>query len=128
MQPAQQVPGNRKENMATDFGDFEVTVERKPVAGITQGDIPEKLAQHLAANYKKALEGEDHELRLKARDEKTAKQLAGYARAWGARQEPKLRITKLPNGQRLPENVARLNVALDADVPEDKRPGRKAAK
>ncbi|SRR5712691_769675 len=114
--------------MAQDFGDFEVTVARKPESGIVQGEIPEKLAEYLTTHAGTALADPDFELLLKARDEKTVKQLTLYSRAWGARQVPKLRITKLPNRQGMPDTVARLNVQLDSDVPDENRPGRRGNK
>lgn len=113
--------------MAEEFGDFEVVVETKPELGVVQGEIPPKLAEYLEKNYKEALDHDNKELLLKARDEKTAKRLALYARAWGARQEPKLRITKLPNRQGMADSVARLNVQLDAEVAPENKPGRRAA-
>jgi hypothetical protein len=56
----------------------------------------------------------------------TVKQLALYATAWGKGQEPKLRITKIPNRKDMPDWHARLSVAKDADVSVDNRPGRRA--
>ena len=122
---------NQTPTPADDFGDFTVTVTRKPVGGVTEGQIPERLAAYLAEHAPKALpkDGQtssDHELTLTAKDEATAKRLAGYARAWGARQEPRLRITKIPNRQDMGKNVARLSVVKDDDVPIENRPGRKA--
>lgn len=113
--------------MAHEFGDFEIAVTTKPQPGAVTGEIPEKLAAHLEKSYKAALEA-DKELTLKAASEKDAKLLAGYAKAWGARQDPKLRITKIANRQGMPDNVARLNVQLESDVAAENRPGRPKAK
>jgi hypothetical protein len=109
-----------------DFGEFTVTPTRKPIAGVTQGEIPPPLHRMLTEHAPKALADKDYELTLTAKDEATAKRLAGYARAWGARQEPKLYIHKLPNGKRYDARVARLAVDLDSEVSEENRPGRKA--
>ena len=112
--------------MVQDFGDFEVVVQHKPESGsVTIVQIPEKLANYLSANVERALTSPDHELVIKAADEKRAKLLTSYARAWGMQQTPRLRITKLPNGKRAPENHARLSVVLDEEVPEQNRPGRR---
>lgn len=110
-----------------DFGEFSMEVTRKPVGGVTEGDIPPRLAALLAEHTVKALADKDYEITLTAKDEATAKRLALYARAWGARQEPKLRITKIPNRNSQGKNVARLSVAKDEDVPQDNRPGRRPA-
>lgn len=122
---------NQTPTPADDFGDFTVEVTAKPVGGVSEGQIPPKLAAYLAENAPKALpkDGQttsDHELTLTAKDEATAKRLVLYARAWGARQDPKLRITKVPNRQDMTKNVARLSVVKDEDVPDENRPGRKA--
>lgn len=115
--------------MAADFDDFQVTVARKPVPGVVQGEIPPKLAEYLEKQVPGVLANPaDFELTLTAKDESQAKKLAGYAKAWGARQEPRLRITKVPNGKTYPENIARLSVVKDEDVPVESRPGRKAGK
>lgn len=114
--------------MADEFGDFEIVVETKPQPGIVQGEIPPKLAKYLEEKAKEVLGSADKELILKADSEKNAKRLALYARAWGAQQNPKLRITKLPNRQGMGDNIARLNVVKDEDVPAENRPGRRAAK
>lgn len=112
--------------MAAEFDEFSIAVTRKPVPGVVQGEIPPKLAEYLAKETPGALANPaDFELVLTAKDESQAKKLAGYAKAWGARQEPRLRITKVPNGKTYPENVARLSVAKDEDVPAENRPGRK---
>ena len=56
----------------------------------------------------------------------TVKQLALYSTAWGKGQEPKLRITKIPNRKDMPTWHARLSVAKDEEVPVENRPGRRA--
>lgn len=99
-----------------DFGEFTLAVTRKPVAGISQGEIPEGLAALLAEHVPAVLASADHELILTARDEAAAKKLSLYARAWGARQEPKLFIHKIPNKRDMKDNVARLTVQLDSEV------------
>ncbi len=63
-----------------------------------------------------------------AKAETDAKRLAGYARAWGALQEPKLRITKVSNGKRYSPNIARLSVAKEEEVAAENRPGRRAGR
>jgi hypothetical protein len=108
-----------------EFGEFTMEVTRKPVAGVTQAEIPAALAKLLEQHVPTVLKSADHELALTAKDEATAKKLALYARAWGARQEPKLYIHKIPNRRDMKDNVARLSVELDKDVTS--RPGRPAA-
>lgn len=112
----------------TDFGDFTVVPTHKPVAGVASVDIPEALAAMLAEHVPGVLKSDDMELTLTAKDEATAKRLALYARAWGARQTPALYIRKLPNRRDQKGEVARLSVALSDDVPEENRPGRRSAK
>jgi len=108
--------------------DFQLELSAKPVGGVVTVAIPEKLAALLAEKTPEALSKPDYELTLSAADEKSAKVLAGYAKAWGARQDPKLYIRKLPNGKQYPANVARLEVSKDEDVPAESRPGRKTGK
>lgn len=112
--------------MSDDFGEFTITTTPKPVAGVSEVEIPPALAKLLAEHAPKALGNKDYELTLTARDEKTAKRLALYARAWGARQDPQLYIHKVPNRKGMPENVARLAVELASDVKPENRPGRRA--
>lgn len=114
--------------MSEEFGEFSVEAVRKPVAGVTMVDIPEKLAKYLAEHAPKALADPDYEIVIRAQDKATAQKLALYSRAWGARQEPKLRITKVPNGKRYGDEVARLSVAKDDEVPAENRPGRRAGR
>jgi hypothetical protein len=108
-----------------DFDEFTIEVSHKPVAGVTVGEIPPALAKLLSEHAPKALGDKDYELTLTAKDEGQAKRLAGYARAWGARQTPKLYIHKVPNRRDMTKNVARLAVELDEEVPAENRPGRK---
>jgi len=107
------------------FGEFSIAPVMKPKPGVVAGEIPAPLAAMLAEYAPKALTDPDFELVLTAKDEATAKQLAGYARAWGARQEPKLYIKKVVNRRDMPDNQARLSVELDSEVPPENRPGRK---
>lgn len=109
-----------------EFGDFSIATTRKPVPGVTAGVIPPKLAEMLAVEAPKALKDTDYELVLTAKDEPTAKKLALYARAWGAQQEPKLYIHKVPNRRDMGANIARLAVELDSEVSAENRPGRRA--
>lgn len=109
-----------------EFGDFAIEPTRKPVGGVTETQIPPKLAELLATHAPKALADPDYELTLTAKDEPTAKRLALYSRAWGARQEPKLRITKIPNRQGMGKHIARLSVAKDEEVAPENRPGRRS--
>jgi uncharacterized protein YbjT (DUF2867 family) len=111
-----------------DFGEFTIETTRKPVAGVTAGVIPAGLAALLAEHAPKALTDPDFELTLTAKDEATAKKLAAYSRAWGAQQEPKLYIHKVPNRRDMTNNVARLAVELDAEVKPENRPGRRNPK
>lgn len=111
-----------------DFGEFSVVATQKPVAGVTDVAIPEKLAKLLAEHAPRALKEPDFELTLTAKDEATAKRLALYARAWGARQTPKLYIHKVPNRRDMADNIARLAVELDSEVPTENRPGRRVGK
>jgi hypothetical protein len=110
-----------------DFGDFTIAVTHKPVGGVTDVAIPEKLAKLLSEHAPKALADPDYELTLTAADETQAKKLSLYARAWGARQNPKLLIHKIANRRDMKSNIARLSVKLDADVPAENRPGRRPA-
>lgn len=112
-----------------DFGEFTIETARKPVAGVTVGTIPPKLAELLEAKYKEVLgeKGNDFELVLNAKDEGTAKQLAGYARAWGQSHTPKLYVKKLPNTRAHKDTQARLSVQTWDDVPAENRPGRRNA-
>lgn len=116
------------EIFSDEFGMISMVPVRKPVAGVTQGTVPEGLAKLLAAHVPAALADKDHELQLTAKDETAAKKLALYARAWGAQQEPKLYIHKIPNRRDMPANVARLEVQLDSEVTAENRPGRKVQK
>lgn len=112
--------------MAEEFGEFTVEVTRKPVAGVSEVQIPEALVKLLSTHVPTVLkESADKELTLTAKDEATAKKLALYARAWGARQTPKLYIKKIPNRRDMPANVARLSVELDSEV--ESKPGRPKA-
>lgn len=111
-----------------DFDDFTVSVEQRPVMGVTTGEIPQKLVELLEQHVPHALKDPSFEISISAKDAAQAKRLAGYARAWGARQEPKVRITKLPNRRDMPDSIARLAVMLESDMPAESRPGRKPAK
>lgn len=105
---------------------FKMEVTRKPVGGVTEKEIPPVLAEALKRDVPKALaDPTNFEINLTGKDEAAVKQIVLYARAWGARQTPKLRIVKIPNPQHMPDTVARLSVALDDDVPADNRPGRR---
>lgn len=111
-----------------EFGEFTIVARVKPQPGVVQGEIPPALVKLLEENYKTALDSADQELILTAADAKRAEKLAGYAKAWGARQEPKLYIKKLPNGKMYPDTVARLSVQTWDKVPQDNRPGRRNGK
>jgi hypothetical protein len=111
--------------MPEEFGEFTLEVTRKPVAGVTEVQIPKALSDLLAKHVPTVLKDGDHELTLTAKDEAAAKKLALYARAWGARQEPKLYIKKIPNRRDMAVNVARLEVRKDEDVTS--KPGRPKA-
>jgi hypothetical protein len=108
-----------------EYGPIALVNVRKPVAGVVQGEIPAMLAKLLEVEVPKALKDPDYELQLTAKDESKVKKLAGYARAWGGRQEPKLYIHKVPNRRDMPANVARLVVELESNVAAENRPGRR---
>jgi hypothetical protein len=110
--------------MSEEFGEFTVSTQRKPVAGLVAGKVPEKLAELLAEHVPTVLASADLDLTLSAKDEKTAKHLALYVRAWGAQQEPKLYIRRLPNRRNQVDTEVRFAVAKDEDVPAANRPGR----
>lgn len=131
--------------MATDqdFDEYEVEVARKPVAGVELGEIPEKLATLLHRNvfvgFTDTAGNEvgplyradgtfdpDREVTIKAKDEAQAGRLLGYARAWGGRQTPTFRVTKMSNGKKYPPNVVRLKLEKEEEVGPENRPGRKA--
>ena len=108
-----------------DLGEFTIETVRKPIAGVVTGTIPEGLVKLLEEKYKSALDSTDFELVLNAKDESTAKKLAGYARAWGAQHEPKLYVKKLPNSRNHKDTQARLSVATWETVGPENRPGRR---
>jgi hypothetical protein len=110
-----------------DFGEFEISTTHKPVAGVTNVEIPEKLAAALAVEVPKVLGSKDLNLHLTARDEKTAKMIAGWVKAWGGRQDPKLYIRRLPNTRDQKDNTVRFDVKLDSEVDQANRPGRRVA-
>jgi hypothetical protein len=110
-----------------DFGEFSVGTEHKPVAGTVTVEIPKALSDLLAEHVPAVLKSEDLDLTLTARDEKTAKHLALYVKAWGARQTPALYIRRLPNRRNQKDNLVRFTVALADDVAPENRPGRRAA-
>lgn len=105
--------------------EFNMQVTAKPVGGVSEVDIPAELAEALTKHVPAVLKDKDHELTLTAKDAKEASLLAGYSRAWGARQTPKLYIKKIPNRRGMAENIARLDVRLDSEVPAENRAGRK---
>lgn len=95
-----------------------VTVVDKPKAGVVQGTIPPELAKLLDAEVPKAMKSpQDKEIVLEADTEQAAKLYAGYAKAWGARQEPALFVRRIANRRDMADNVARLTVCLMADKP-----------
>jgi hypothetical protein len=110
-----------------EFGEFTVGTQHKPIAGVVTVEIPKALADLLAEHVPAVLKSNDLDLTLSARDEKTAKLLAGYVKAWGGRQDPKLYIRRLPNRRNQADTEVRFSVALDSDVDQSNRPGRKAA-
>lgn len=109
-----------------DFGEFSVGTEHKPVAGVVTVEIPKPLADALAVEVPKVMASADLDLTLTAKDEKTAKILAGYVKAWGGRQEVPLYIRRLPNRRNQKDNLVRFSVAKAEDVPAENRPGRRA--
>lgn len=112
-----------------EWGEFTVVASPKPVAGVTDVEIPPRLAELLKAETEKVLASKgDKELTLTASSPEKAKTLALYARAWGARQEPKLWIHKIPNRKGMSDKIARLSVEKDEDVAPENRPGRRVGK
>lgn len=112
-----------------EWGDFTVVATPKPVAGVTDVEIPPRLAELLKTETEKVLASEgDKELTLTAPTPEKAKLLSLYARAWGARQDPKLWIHKIPNRKGMKDTVARLSVEKDSDVAPENRPGRRQGK
>jgi hypothetical protein len=107
---------------------FKLTVAPKPVAGITVTPVPEDFAKALAVEVPKVQKSADHELTITADSARDAAMYAAHAKNWGLSQEPQLYITKLPNGKRYPEEVARLNIRLMSDVPAENRPGRRTTR
>ena len=110
-----------------EFGEFTVGTQHKPVAGVVTVEIPKALADLLDEHVPSVLNSTDLDLTLSARDEKTAKLLAGYVKAWGARQTPQLYIRRLPNRRNQADTEVRFSVAKADDVPAENRPGRRAA-
>lgn len=111
----------------TDTGElqFSIAIAPKPVAGVSTKPVPEKLAKHLVDMVPKVVKSDDHELTITAANARDAAELAAHAKRWGMQQEPKVYINKVPNGKMYADNVARLNVRYEADVPKENRPGRK---
>ena len=109
------------------LGDFTVAVSSRTINGVS-GEIPSKLAQHLATEVPKILGNPSMVLTLTARDEEAAKLLVSYAKAWGTQQTPKLYVRKLPNSRDIADNVARLAVVLDSDVKPENKPGRRTGR
>lgn len=105
--------------------EFTIEIKPKPVAGVSTKPVPEALAKHLTDMVPKVVKSDDHELTITAKTARDASELAAHAKRWGLSQEPKIYINKVPNGKIYPENVARLNVRYEADVPKENRPGRK---
>lgn len=105
---------------------FTINVAPKPVAGVTTIPVPEKLAAGLAGVVPQILKDKDHEITLTGDNARDAAMLAAHAKRWGLEQKPQLYITKLPNGKRYPDTVARLSVKLMSEVPPENRPGRKS--
>ena len=109
-----------------EFGEFTVGTQHKPIAGVVNVEIPKPLADLLVEHVPAVLKSNDLDLTLSARDEKTAKILAGYVKAWGGRQEPKLYIRRLPNRRNQADTEVRFSVQLDSEVDAANRPGRRA--
>jgi hypothetical protein len=122
-----------------------VTVVEKPVGGVQLSDIDPELIKLFEANIPQCLYvdptkeldpktagnkanimAEPKELQFDADTKDEAEKAAGYARAWGARQTPKLEIRRV--GAKLqgqPSTRVRLTVKLfDPNAP---RPGRPAS-
>ena len=112
-----------------DLGEFSVEVTTVAQPGVVAGKVPQALADLLAAKVPEVLKEPDKkELTIAAHDEASAKKIALYARAWGAQQEPRLYITKVPNRRDMENRYARLKVRLDSEVDDANKPGRKPAK
>jgi len=117
-----------------------VAVVDKPVNGVTLTDIPAELVELLVANVPQCLYinpdlesnektagnpeniQRDKELQFDADSKGEAEKYAGYARAWGMRQNPKVEIRRQTPRRDQPETRVRLKVELyDPNAP---RPGR----
>jgi hypothetical protein len=95
----------------------------KPIQGQPEGKIPEDLVKLLESEVPKVLKDlENQELTLVGENKGEAETYAGYARAWGMRQEKKLVIRRQPPRREQPNNVVRL--AVSYHDPEKPGPGR----
>lgn len=105
-----------------------LTVVNKPKQGTVSTpvkDLSPELVELLEAEVPKALaDPKNKEIVLTADTETEASKYAGWARAWGAQQEPPLNIRKIPNRREMKDNQARLTVALQSEsAPLGRKPG-----
>lgn len=116
--------------MATDteFGEYSVAIKPRPVKGATLGTIPETLATFLDENWEAAMKDPDNEIVLNTPTEQKAKLLLDYAKAWGSRRTPQVRVTKAQKTMNEPPTMVRLQFALAEEVTQDHTPGRKPSK
>jgi hypothetical protein len=112
-----------------------VTTVNKPLPGIATGNVPQELAEFLAIEVPNVLgnnDGKDKELFLSHDTEALAKQYAGYARAWGMREDGaqsveaigyQVEIKRIVNRRDMPDTQVRMTVRkYDPDAPRAGRP------
>lgn len=117
-----------------------VTTVNKPIPGIATGNVPQDLADFLAVEVPKVLgnnDGKDKELFLSHDTEALAKQYAGYARAWGMRDDGaqaveaigyQVEIKRIVNRRDMPDTQVRMTVRkYDPDAPRAGRPAASAS-
>jgi hypothetical protein len=96
----------------------------KPIAGVGTED-PEKykeVSEFMLSVLSDVLDKENKELEMEGDTKTEAELYAGYARAWGKRQEPALEIRRIPPRQGQANTLVRLSVkTFDPNAP---RPGR----
>lgn len=111
-----------------------VVTVNKPIPGVTAGEVPPDLAEFLAIEIPKVLasNGKDKELILAHDTKALAEQYAGYARAWGMRDDGamaveaigyQVEIKRIVNRRDMPDTQVRLTAKkYDPDAPRSGRP------
>lgn len=99
----------------------------KPVAGVGTEDTEfyNQVAELMERDVPAVLKAPaDKEITIDGDTKDEAERAAGYARAWGMRQEPKIELRRIPARQGQPATRVRLSAKLyDPNAP---RPGRPA--